>query len=224
MASPGACPTPRRCVRRRCGRPTSAAGCDRSSRAHRGRCPGRSWAAGWFPGAGCAGHHDHLVGGDGLARLVAHLADRKIGISDGRHGCGPLSDQPLGDGDLPRDVTQRLGTQRWTQRPQPPVQSFPSRKGEGVESRAQLSHVSSGRLDTGIRIVGKRRSRAMTTWLIVGGLLLLAVGLVSSQLFRSGTGWRQPAIRIGAGRTRRPEHPGRGADWLNLTAVDRRAR
>lgn len=35
----------------------------------------------------------------------------------------------------------------------------------------------------------------MTTWLIVGGLLLLAVGLVSSQLFRLKD-WlnRQPAI------------------------------
>jgi hypothetical protein len=51
----------------------------------------------------------------------------------------------------------------------------------------------------------------MTTWLIVGGLLLLAVGLVSSQLFRLKD-WldRQPAIPNPEPEPdpERPEHPG----------------
>ncbi len=49
----------------------------------------------------------------------------------------------------------------------------------------------------------------MTTWLIVGGLLLLAVGLVSSQLFRLKD-WldRQPAIPNPEPDPPAPEHPG----------------
>ena len=50
----------------------------------------------------------------------------------------------------------------------------------------------------------------MTTWLILGGVLLLAVGLVSSQLFRLKD-WlaRQPAIPNP--EPDRPEDPDGGA-------------
>jgi hypothetical protein len=49
---------------------------------------------------------------------------------------------------------------------------------------------------------------AMTTWLIVGALLLLAVGLVSSQLFRLKD-WldRQPAIPNPETDPQSPDHP-----------------
>jgi hypothetical protein len=152
---------------------------------------------GGFARTGLPGDDHDLMVFDGGGQFTAELADRKIRVGDLRYRSQPGSHNGLGRSELPDKILKLRGTNGGAQRVQSPTEPGGVADGEAVKSPTQCAHIGNSGL--GHLTNDRRRSRAAEppvrrinsekgcptmTYVIVGGLALVGVGLVASQLFR----------------------------------------